>query len=43
MNQINVGLADRSYPISIGVDILQNLGAALDAVKFPSKIAIVTH
>ena len=43
MNQINVGLADRSYPISIGVDILQNLGAALDAVKFPSKIAIVTN
>ncbi len=43
MNQIVVGLGDRSYPIWIGERILSNIGSALDDVVFPSKIAIVTN
>jgi 3-dehydroquinate synthase len=43
MNQIVVGLGDRSYPIWIGERILSNIGSALDDIVFPSKIAIVTN
>jgi len=43
MNKIIVGLAERSYPIWIGKDIYADLGVALDKVKFPKKVAIVTN
>jgi len=43
MNQIIVGLGERSYPIWIGERMLANLGSALDDVKFPNKVAIITN
>ncbi|MDH3998122.1 MAG: 3-dehydroquinate synthase [Desulfuromonadales bacterium] len=43
MNQIQVGLGDRSYPIWIGHRTLDNLASALKQVSFPEKIAIVTN
>ena len=43
MNQIIVGLDERSYPIWIGEGILTNIGIALDQVNFPVKIAVVTN
>ena len=43
MNKIIVGLAERSYPIWIGEEIYADLGAALDEVNFPKKVAIVTN
>ncbi len=43
MNQVIVGLGERSYPIWIGERILPNIGAALDEVNFPSKVAIITN
>ncbi|MBE0577413.1 MAG: 3-dehydroquinate synthase [Desulfuromonadales bacterium] len=43
MNQITVGLGERSYPIWIGERILANIGSALDAVAFPVKVAVVTN
>ncbi len=43
MNQIVVGLGERSYPIWIGERILSNVGSALDEVDFPLKVAVVTN
>lgn len=43
MNQITVGLDDRSYPIWVGERILPTLGAALKDVGFPDKVVIVTN
>lgn len=43
MNQIVVGLGERSYPIWIGERILANVGLALDEVDFPLKVAVVTN
>lgn len=43
MKQLMVGLGDRSYPINIGAGILNEIGAELDLVRFPKKIAIVTN
>ena len=43
MNKIIVGLAERSYPIWIGQEIYAALGAALDEVNFPNKVAVVTN
>ena len=43
MNKIIVGLAERSYPIWIGEEIYADLGAALEEVNFPNKVAIVTN
>lgn len=43
MNQILVGLGERSYPIWIGENIFHSIGQALEEVKFPQKIAIVTN
>jgi 3-dehydroquinate synthase len=43
MNQITVGLGDRSYPIWIGERILANIGSALNAVDFPNKVAVITN
>ena len=43
MNQIIVGLGERSYPIWIGERILANIGSALNDVAFPKKVVIVTN
>ena len=43
MNKIIVGLAERSYPIWIGQDIYADLGVALQDIKFPKKVAVVTN
>ncbi len=43
MEQLIVGLEERSYPIWIGEGILDRLGEALDAVRFPRKVAVVTN
>ena len=43
MNNIVVGLGDRSYPIWIGERLLANIGSALKDVDFPNKIAIITN
>ncbi len=43
MNQIIVGLGDRSYPIWIGERMLANLGVALNEVDFPNKVAVITN
>ncbi|MEJ2526437.1 MAG: 3-dehydroquinate synthase [Desulfuromonadales bacterium] len=43
MNELVVGLDERSYPIWIGMDIVDSLGAALAAVRFPNKVALITN
>jgi 3-dehydroquinate synthase len=43
MNQIEVGLGDRSYPIWIGERILANIGEAMSNVDFPRKVAVITN
>lgn len=43
MDQITVGLAERSYPILIGHHCLTSLPEALASVNFPRRIAIVTN
>jgi 3-dehydroquinate synthase len=43
MNQIVVGLGERSYPIWIGERILANISSALNEVDFPIKVAVVTN
>jgi 3-dehydroquinate synthase len=43
MQKITVGLGDYSYPICIGEGILDQLGACLDLVDFPAKVAVVTN
>jgi len=43
MEQLTVGLGERSYPIWIGENILNRLGEALTAVKFPRKLGVVTN
>jgi 3-dehydroquinate synthase len=40
---LTVGLGDRSYPIQIGSGILDRLGEALQGVKFPRRVGIVTN
>lgn len=43
MESLTVGLGERSYPIWIGDGILDRLAAALDAVFFPRRVAVVTN
>lgn len=43
MEQIIVGLDERSYPINIGDGILNNLNRALDEVGFSEKVAVITN
>jgi 3-dehydroquinate synthase len=43
MNQITVGLGERSYPIWIGERMLTNLGKALNEINFPNKVAVITN
>ncbi len=40
---IKVPLADRTYPILIGTDILKSLGEELAAVGFPRKVAVISN
>ncbi len=40
---IKVPLADRTYPILIGTDILRSLGEELAAVGFPRKVAVISN
>ncbi len=42
LQHLLVGLGDRAYPIWIGHGIFDRLGEALNTVKFPRKMAIVT-
>ncbi|MGE4578627.1 MAG: 3-dehydroquinate synthase [Desulfuromonadales bacterium] len=41
--RIVVGLGERSYPIWIGLGILDQLGVALAAASFPRKVAVVSN
>jgi len=43
MNQIVVGLAERSYPIWIGENTFTEIGRALRETAFPAKIAVITN
>ena len=43
MLTVTVGLGERSYPIGIGNGLLRDLPAALDAVSFPKRVAVVTN
>ncbi|BCR04685.1 3-dehydroquinate synthase [Desulfuromonas versatilis] len=43
VEKITVGLGENSYPIWIGAGILERLGEALQSVKFPRKVAVVTN
>jgi len=43
LEQLTVGLGDRSYPIWIGDGILDSLGEAMNAVRFPRKVAVITN
>jgi 3-dehydroquinate synthase len=43
LKRMIVGLGERSYPIWIGGGILSRLPEALQEVKFPRKVAIVTN
>lgn len=40
---LNVGLADRSYPILIGDGILEEIGVELLTISFPKRVAVVTN
>ena len=43
VDSIQVGLQDRSYPIIFGQNLLPGLGAYLERIDFPHRIAIVTN
>ncbi len=40
---MNVSLGERSYPILIGSDFLNNFGNQLSLLKFPKKIALLSN
>ena len=43
LEKINVLLADRSYPILIGFDLLACLGEKLSELDFPKRIAVISN
>ncbi|MEA3545935.1 MAG: 3-dehydroquinate synthase [Thermodesulfobacteriota bacterium] len=43
MEKINVSLADRSYPILIGSDLLRAFGKELSHLKFPQRVAVISN
>ncbi len=43
LEKINVPLADRSYPIMIGSDLLASLGNELSAIGFPQRVAVISN
>ena len=43
MEKIKVPLADRSYPILIGSDLLGTFGKELSRLNFPQRIAIISN
>lgn len=42
MNIINVGLGDRSYPIKVGANALDNIGESAVDAGFASPVAVIT-
>ncbi len=43
LEKINVSLAERSYPILIGSNFLDNFGQELSQLNFPKRIAVVSN
>jgi len=43
LQKINVSLADRSYPISVGFNLLQSVGEELKRIDFPQRIAVISN
>ncbi len=43
LEKVKVSLADRSYSILIGADLLTELGKELSSLNFPQRIAIVSN
>ena len=43
MQQLTVGLEERSYPIWVGDGILTELPRALQAVSFPNRVSLITN
>jgi len=43
LEKITVNLAERSYPILIGAEILGNLAKHLDEIGFPKRVALVSN
>lgn len=43
VEELRVGLAERSYPIWIGQSLFARLPEALAAVRFPKRVALVTN
>jgi 3-dehydroquinate synthase len=43
LEKVNVPLADRSYSILIGSDLLVNLGNELSNLNFPQRIAVISN
>lgn len=41
--KITVNLAERSYPILIGAEILASIATHLDGIQFPRRVALVTN
>ncbi|MEE4255173.1 MAG: 3-dehydroquinate synthase [Desulfuromusa sp.] len=40
---MEVSLADRSYPISVGSNLLESVGIELNRIHFPQRIAIISN
>lgn len=43
MQRLTVPLGDRSYPILIGNDVASALGAELNEIGFPEKVAVISN
>lgn len=43
LEELQVGLGDRSYRIEIGQGCLAEVGSALEAIRFPRRVALVTN
>ena len=43
IKSITVGLEERSYPIHIGVNVLDNLSEYLTECQFPNNVALITN
>lgn len=43
IEHLTVPLGDRSYPIFIGSDVLKSLGAKLNEVDFPRRVAVISN
>lgn len=43
LQKIEVSLADRSYSISVGSNLIESVGAELKRIDFPQRIAIISN